>query len=474
MNSQPTTERSYASTRPPLSQTSAPLLSLNTKLHSTQIERDIIGACIVSEKALAACSFANVEEADFHAENLRIIWRVIQWFQANSLPIDGVALSERLKQTSVDLTKSELAQIFTGVEDTFIRNITLHIATLKEYAQKRRLSDFATNLALNIDTHLKSPQEALQTIQTQVAELTIAGNRKKRRTTLEIAESALKLLDDRIQGVFNGVQTGIAALDDALDGGLANGTLTILGARPGMGKSIVCSQIATNIATKQKKNVVIASYEMKAEIYLWRMACGIAGENWKSKHHTPETVQKLTSKMAEIARSGVQVWDDSTMNAMQLQLELEELNRYKPVDLLIVDFIQRIPAHAKYSNRKDLEIGEVSMKLKDMAMKFNIPVLAVSSLNRKSEERADKRPLLSDLRESGSLESDADVVIGLYRPEEDTIDGRSKLSDTRIEANFLKAREGALSMLTLGFNGEYSQVWDLEAAMPQMEEGRPF
>jgi len=432
----------------------------------------------VSAHALNRCVAGAVDENDFALETMRILWRAVVWFHANSLPIDPVGLSEQLKNTGVPMLKSDLAQLITDTGDVFIRNIDLHITTLKEYTQKRRMSDFAANLVQNIDQYLKTPSDALATLQTQVTELAIATGRKKRRSTMEIAESALQLLDERIKGVFNGVKTGIQSLDRVLDGGLTNGTLTVIGARPGMGKSVLCSQIATNVGIVQKKNVVVVSYEMKAESYFWRMACSLASENWK--YPTQESIPKLMQGMADMARGCVQVWDDSTMNAVQLQVELEQQRHIQPVDLLIVDFIQRMPTHARYANRKDLEIGEISTKLKDISMKLNIPVVAISSLNRKTEERQNKRPLLSDLRESGSIESDADMVLGLYRPDEDTIDGKQKPSDTLIEINILKAREGAAAEITLGFNGEYSQVWDIVtqtnpwAAVPQIEEGRPF
>ena len=432
----------------------------------------------MSAHALNRCVAESVDENDFGLETMRILWRALAWFHANSLPVDLVALTEQIKSAGVPIPASEVARIETDVDYNFPRNIDLHITTLKEYTQKRRLSDFAANLTQNIESYLKTPSDALATLQTQVTELTIATGRKKRRSTMEIAESALQLLDERIKGVFNGVKTGIQSLDRVLDGGLQNGTLTVIGARPGMGKSVLCSQIATNVGIVQKKNVVVVSYEMKAESYFWRMACSLASENWK--YPTQESIPKLTKGMADMARGRVQVWDDSTMNAVQLQVELEQQKHTQPVDLLIVDFIQRMPTHARYANRKDLEIGEISTKLKDIAMKLNIPVVAISSLNRKTEERQNKRPLLSDLRESGSIESDADMVLGLYRPDEDTVDGKQKPSDTLIEINILKAREGAAAEITLGFNGEYSQVWDLGtqtnpwAAVPQIEEGRPF
>lgn len=432
----------------------------------------------MSANALQRCIAESVTEEDFYLETMRILWTALSWFSANSIPVDLVAIAEHLKSIGLAFPPSELADISTRVENIFIRNIDLHIATLKSYTKKRRLNDFANNLTQNIESYLKEPDAAVMELQTQVTQLTIANGRKKRRSSMEIAESALKLLHNRISGVFNGVHTGIKSLDRLLDGGLTNGSLTVIGARPGVGKSVLCAQIAANVGIQQKKNVVVASYEMKSEAYIWRIASGRTSENWK--YPTETSIPILTNAIAEISRSGVQVWDDSTMNAVQMQIELEQLRQVQPLDLLIVDFIQRMPAHVRYANRKDLEIGEISMKLKDIAMKFDIPVLAVSSLNRKTEERQNKRPLLSDLRESGSIESDADVVLGLYRPDEEKIDGTTKPSDTLIEINVLKARDGAAGTITLGFNGEFSQVWDIDTepnlhyAAPQIEGGIPF
>ena len=405
------------------------------------------------------------------------MWKAVEWFHANMIPIDLIAISEYIAKAGIEIPTTEILAI-SSVDILFIRNIDLHVVTLKEYTQKRRLSDFAMQLADNIESHLKNPSEALQTLQTQVAELTITSSRKKRRTTLEIADSAMKLLDERSQGIFHGVKTGIRSVDRMLDGGFAKGTLNVIGARPSIGKSALCAAIARNVAKEQGGKIIIVSYEMKSEMYLWRVASGMANANWR--YPTQQSIPNLSNAMAEISGMDIEVWDDISMNAAQMQIEIEETHRFKPIDLLIVDYLQRMPAHIRNASRRDIEISEISHKLKDIAMKLNIPVVALSSLNRKCEERNDKRPQMADLKESGDIESDADVILSLYRPEyykeEMCYDGVTDASG-RMEIHCLKNREGATGSRIVNFNGEYSQVWDMEQAAnqyPPQEEGVPF
>ncbi|GHU82649.1 replicative DNA helicase [Clostridia bacterium] len=263
----------------------------------------------------------------------------------------------------------------------------------------------------------------------------------------------------QLKGAIDGVPTGFIDLDNLLTG-LHEGELVLVGARPSMGKSSFAMNIAQHAAVKKQKKVALFSLEMSRADIAMRMLCTEASVDMQAARHgtiDDEGWMRLTTALGPLAAANIYLDDTSALTPSQLRSRCRRQMAEHGLDLIIVDYLQLMASDKRTENRQN-EVSELSRALKGIAMELRIPVVACAQLSRANQARADKRPVLSDLRDSGSIEQDADVVMFLHREEYYTPDTPDK---NIAEVIVQKQRNGPLGTVKLAWVGQYTRFANL-------------
>jgi len=293
----------------------------------------------------------------------------------------------------------------------------------------------------------------------------IAGNKNKKSfyPLSQIIVSNIDALEER-QGnksLVTGISTGFSRLDN-LTSGFQNSDLIILAGRPSMGKTALALNIARNVAIDANTPVAVFSIEMSKEQLSMRLLCAearIDSSRLRSGFFSREDWVSLTNAAEVLSDAEIYIDDSPDLSAMSIRAKSRRLKMDKKIGLVIIDYLQLMQGRAS-AERRDLEISEISRSLKALAKELSLPVIALSQLNRKLEERHDKRPQLSDLRESGALEQDADVVAFIYR---DEVYNKDENNPNKGIAELLvkKQRNGPTGDIKLAFISTYTRFEDL-------------
>ncbi|EFS04692.1 replicative DNA helicase, partial [Listeria seeligeri FSL S4-171] len=236
----------------------------------------------------------------------------------------------------------------------------------------------------------------------------------------------------------------------------------IVAARPSVGKTAFALNIAQNVATKTDENVAIFSLEMGAEQLVMRMLCAegnINAQNLRTGALTSDDWQKLTIAMGTLSNSGIYIDDTPGVRVNEIRSKCRRLKQETGLGMIVIDYLQLIAGSGRGGENRQQEVSEISRSLKALARELEVPVIALSQLSRSVEQRQDKRPMMSDIRESGSIEQDADIVAFLYR--EDYYD-REGENDGTIEIIIAKQRNGPVGDVKLAFVKEYNKFVNLE------------
>jgi replicative DNA helicase len=275
----------------------------------------------------------------------------------------------------------------------------------------------------------------------------------------QLIESNIDTLEERqgSQAAFTGIPTGYSQID-TMTAGLQNSDLIILAARPSMGKTAFALNIASNIALREGIPVAIFSLEMSKEQLSMRLLSSearIDSSRVRNGFLTPDDWQRLTDSASILSEAPIFIDDSSNISVTEIRAKARRLKMEKNLGLIIIDYLQLMRSGSTM-DRRDLEIAEISRSLKGLAKELDIPVLALSQLNRMLEQRSDKRPVLSDLRESGALEQDADIVAFIYR---DEVYNKEEDNPNKGKAEIIiaKHRNGPVGVAALTFLGAYTR-----------------
>jgi len=273
----------------------------------------------------------------------------------------------------------------------------------------------------------------------------------------------------KTQGGITGISTGFTDLDTET-AGLQRGDLIIVAGRPSMGKTSFAMNIAEHIAVQQKGTVAVFSLEMPKEHLVLRMLASMARVNaGKMRSGQLESIdfEHLTDAAGNLVDSRLFINDSMDVTLMDLRSQLRRMRREGPVDLVVIDYLQLMRGRADLDNRAQ-EISEISRGLKGLAKEMDCPVIALSQLNRSLEQRTNKRPMLSDLRESGAIEQDADVIFFVYREEvylrnDESAKGKERYNEVKGKAEIIigKQRNGPVGAVAMAFQGEYTRFANL-------------
>lgn len=263
------------------------------------------------------------------------------------------------------------------------------------------------------------------------------------------------------KGDITGLETGFRELDK-MTAGFQRNDLIIVAARPSVGKTAFALNIAQNVATKTGENIAIFSLEMGAEQLVMRMLCAegnINSQRLRTGTLTDEDWGKLTMAMGSLSNAGIFIDDTPGIRISEIRSKCRRLKQEHGLGMVVIDYLQLIQGSGRPGENRQQEVSEISRSLKELARELEVPVIALSQLSRGVEQRQDKRPMMSDIRESGSIEQDADIVAFLYR--DDYYNKESENKDI-IEIIIAKQRNGPVGTVELAFIKEYNKFVNLE------------
>ncbi len=417
--------------------------------HSVEAETSVLGAMLLDKDSIISVA-EFLDPMDFYDDRHRKIYESMVSLYEDRVPIDILTVSEKLKK------KKEFKNIGGA---TYLAQLTDTVPTaahvehygriVKNLATKRQLLSASFKLSeMSFDEGV-SAEDLLDKAESEIFSLTqkhLAKSFTSVRSALEESFDRLDELHKRADGL-RGIPTGYKDLDDHLAGFQAS-NLLILAARPGVGKTSLALNIAQNAAVKYKKNVGFFSLEMSKEELVDRLLVSQADiDAWKLKTGklSEEDFTSLSNAMGELAEAPIYIDDTPALSILEMRTKARRLQVEHGLDLIIVDYLQL--ARSRQLENRVQEVSEISQGLKNLARELKVPVLALSQLSRAVEQRGGpKRPQLADLRESGSIEQDSDVVMFLWREDEDNLEN--------IQLDIAKHRNGPTGNIKLFFKGD--------------------
>ena len=420
-------------------------------------ERYLLGGILRDPNVIAPVIEMVTEDDFFYLERHQLIWHAMKTLYSAGTPIDMLTLPAELE------TQGKLAQaggreyifeIMEGVASS--ANVDWNLQHLRDKYVLRKLIKMSSDTIKKAMDATSSPDEVLQAAERDV----FAIAEKQVKNTLRPIENFVNPLLDRLNNRkdgITGVPTGITELDE-LTNGLQNSDLIILAARPGVGKTSFALTIAANAAINYHRNVAFFSLEMDGVQLAQRLLCSqaqIDQSKLRNNKLSNEEMRKLIATVAPINQAPLYVDDNADLGIMELMSKARDLKRKGRLDMLIVDYLQLMKTGGE--ENRAVAIGAISRGLKILAKELQIPVIALAQLSRKVEEKGRERPQLSDLRESGSIEQDADMVWFVERQFVRTHKEEDKYKAELIVA---KHRNGSVRDIQLSFVPEYTTFYD--------------
>jgi replicative DNA helicase len=389
-----------------------------------EAEQSVLGAILLDNEAVDQ-ALEILSGDDFYREAHREIFRAMVELADRSHPVDAITLTDALRSRGALETiggAAYIAELAACVPTA--ANIAHYARIVREKAVLRSLASIATDIAGSAYDAPANVDEFLDQAEHRIFEISERRIRPSFHSMNELTRDSLKIIERLYENreMVTGVPTGFLDLD-RITAGFQASDLVIIAARPSMGKTALALNIAAHAAMDAQPKVGVAffSLEMSKEQLVLRMLCSEARVD-SSKARTgflrAEDFPKLAQAAARLAEAGIFIDDSSDTTAITLKAKCRRLKRERAnnLGLIIVDYLQLMRA-ARPGERRDTEIAEISRSLKGLAKELKVPVIALSQLNRQVETRPDRRPLLADLRESGAIEQDADVIAFIYRDE---------------------------------------------------------
>jgi replicative DNA helicase len=405
---------------------------------------------------------------DFYRENNGQVYRAALDLFSTGEPIDNVTLAAQL-QTMGMLDRvggrTQLASMQSAVPTA--ANIEYYGRIVKEKAYKRRLISAGSNIAgFGYDDGVEA-EEAINQAQSLV--FGVADDRDQRELArlydlLGPAMERISLQMESGQGVI-GVPSGFHDLD-RMTGGFKDSDLIIVAGRPSMGKTSLALNIALHAALESKKAIAIFSLEMSKEQLTERLLTEQAQIDAQRLHRgqlSEAEYDRVSNALGPLGEAAIFIDDTPAMDELTLQLKARQAKMRHNIDMIVVDYLQLMHGRSRGDDNRVQEVSSISRALKGLARELRIPVIAISQLSRAPEQRPDKRPILSDLRESGAIEQDSDVVMFLFRPEYYKSDERPGIAEVIIA----KHRNGPTGMIELKFRRDHTRFYNLETRRPE-------
>jgi len=445
---------------------------------AVDVERIVLGAMILDAEAVPKVMETLQPESFFDKRNQLIFEAMISLFETNE-PIDSVSLYEELSKNSKIEGAGGPAYISKlGQDVSSAANVEYHSKVILEKWIMRKLISSSMEIATNAYSGTEDVFDLLDSAESKIFEITEAGLKESYKSMDRAVREAI----EHIEAIHSknissfSVPTGFFSLDEML-GGFQKSDLIIVAARPSMGKTAFALSAARNAAVDDNVPIAIFSLEMATIQLVTRLICAearINAHNVRTGKFKAEDGSRISRTAHKLSQAPIYIDDSPGQTVLEIRAKARRLKAEKNIGLIIIDYLQLMSSSSKMDSR-EREISTISRSLKGLAKELNVPVIALSQLNRAVESRTDKRPQLSDLRESGSIEQDADVVIFLNRPEYYGItqfaDGESTEGISEIIVG--KQRNGPTGDVRLKFVKDFARFENLDMFHSSFEEQVP-
>ncbi len=431
--------------------------------HDVEAEQAVIGS-MLTDKDSVISAVEVLKEEDFYREDNKVIYSAIMNLYNRGEPVDIITLKDEL----VSLGKFEaiggleyLAELPEKVPTT--ANVEKYIKIVEEKSMLRTLIRTANELIVLGYDQTQEVEDIMDVAEKKIFNVMQRKNQKGYSSMKDILVESFTQLEElynRKQHI-TGVPTGFADLDYKT-AGLHNSDLILVAARPAMGKSAFALNIASNAAVRANVPVAIFSLEMSKEQMGNRILCSEAmvdSNKVRTGKIEDEDWAKLAMASGELSESQIFIDDTPGISIMEIRAKCRKMKLEKNIGLVVIDYLQLVQGSSKKGGSREQEISEISRSLKILAKEINVPVIALSQLSRAPEQRPDHRPMLSDLRESGAIEQDADIVMFLYR--DDYYNEESEKKNIA-EVIIAKHRAGSTGTVELLWLGNYTKFANIE------------
>jgi replicative DNA helicase len=429
---------------------------------AVEAERAVLGAMLLDGKAISRVLEVLDETAFYRPAHKRIFSALVHLWERKEDASDALAVAEELRRRE-QFDAVGGATYLSGLLDAVATsaNVEYHAQIVQEKAVLRRLIEVATEIAAQAYDAHQAPADLLDHAEKAMFGIADARIRKGFVSVRKLVNPAIKLIEKLYEEKkpVTGVATGFADLDH-LTSGFQQSDLIILAGRPSMGKTSLALNIAANVALRHRLGVGIFSLEMSMEQLLMRILCSearVSAHRLRTGYLRDKEWPLLITAAGELADAPIFIDDTPAMNVLEMRAKARRLRSETDLGMIVVDYMQLMQGVGRPESRQQ-EISEISRSLKALAKELKVPVLALSQLSRAVETRSEHRPMLSDLRESGAIEQDADVVAFVYREEHYK---RTDENEGLGEIILGKQRNGPVGVAKVAFIAEYTRFENL-------------
>ncbi len=428
--------------------------------HNIEAEMAALGSAFLTNYALGKIC-EELHPDMFYSEKNKRIFEAISELHQNKIPLDSATVKNEIEKKG-NISVIGGLEYLSEVIDSVITaaNIDHYIDIIREKALRRKLINVTNDINVSAYNEEEDTNEIIDDAEQKIFTVTKARKSGEFKTIGEVIRSTQEHLERlaKNQADITGISTGFYDFDK-LTSGLHENELIIIAARPAMGKTAFGLNVAINSAINSKKPVAIFNMEMSAEQLALRMIASVGGidmnklKTGKLEHND---WKKVNEAMSQLGETDVYLEDSSGITVSEIRAKCRRLaTSDKGLGLVVIDYLQLIQGSVRYAGNRQQEVAEISRSLKTMAMELNIPVIALAQLSRSVELRENKRPIMSDLRESGSIEQDADIVAFLYRDDYYN-KPKEKTNVSLTELIIGKHRNGSTGTIELIFEGNMS------------------
>ncbi|MET3683846.1 replicative DNA helicase [Alkalibacillus flavidus] len=434
-----------------------------TPPHNIEAEQAVLGAIFLEPNAIVTASEI-IQPEDFYRVSHKRVFEIMVQLMDKGEPIDLVTVTTELSNAEMlnDIGGvSYLTDIANSVPTA--ANIEYYARIVNEKSTLRRIISSATGIVTKTFEENEEVPELLDYAERSILDISqeqASGKFRNIKDVLVNVYDNIEQLHHNDEDV-TGVATGFNDLDQ-ITSGFQKNDLVIIAARPSVGKTAFALNIAQNVAINSDENVALFSLEMGAEQLVSRMLCAegnIDAQRLRTGRLEDEDWGKLTMAMGSLSTAGIYIDDTPGVKINEIRSKCRRLKQDQGLGMIMIDYLQLIQGSPGGSESRQQEVSEISRSLKALALELGVPVIALSQLSRGVEQRQDKRPIMSDLRESGSIEQDADIVGFLYR--DDYYEEESE-KENIIEIMIAKQRNGPVGTVELAFVKEYNKFVDLD------------
>ncbi|MBU5454294.1 replicative DNA helicase [Caproiciproducens sp. MSJ-32] len=429
---------------------------------SLEAEQSVIGSMIIDKEAISK-ALEKLNEEDFYRDGHKVIFRAIKEMYSEDMAVDLVTLLEYLKSGD-KLEKAGGVTYISEIASSVITtaNLDAYIKIVEDKSMLRKLIKSSTAIIEESYNKQDKVNEVIDYAQKKIFDITDTKNTSDYESLSTVLERGFleieRLFNNR--GSITGVGSGIRDLD-AKTSGFQKGDMILIAARPSMGKTTFALNIAEHAALVENRSVVIFSLEMSKEQLAYKLLCSEANVDMlklRTGNLDDDDWERIARATGPLSKAKIFIDDTAGLSVMEMRSKCRKIKMEHGIDLILIDYLQLMSGSSGSESRQQ-EVSEISRSIKALAKEMQCPVIALSQLSRAPEQRADHRPMLSDLRESGSIEQDADLVMFLYRDEYYNKETEEKGIGECIIA---KQRNGPVGTVKMAWIGSHSKFANLE------------